>query len=106
MSETAAHFDRLLGLLELESQAEARQIVERIRRLPAAEAQTRGYCLVDLVARDATPGLGGRLLLKLARRDAQPLPWTRLGLGLEFEQAEQAIEVRRRVAHGRRDRRR
>ena len=81
MSDTSAHFDRLLGLLELESQAEARQIVERIRRLPAAEAQTRGYCLVDLVARDATPGLGGRLLLKLARRDAQPLPWTRLGAG-------------------------
>ena len=39
MSDTSAHFDRLLGLLELESQAEARQIVERIRRLPAAEAE-------------------------------------------------------------------
>ena len=65
MRDPSAHFDRLLGLLELESEAEARQIVERIRRLPAAEAQTRGYCLVDLVARDAVPGLGGRLLMKL-----------------------------------------
>jgi superfamily I DNA and/or RNA helicase len=81
MRDPSAHFDRLLGLLELESEAEARQIVERIRRLPAAEAQTRGYCLVDLVARDAVPGLGGRLLMKLGRRDAQPLPWTRLSSG-------------------------
>ena len=81
MSDATAHFDRLLALLELESQAEARQIVERIRRLPAAEAQTRGYCLVDLVARDAVPGLGGRLLMKLGRRDAQALPWTRLSSG-------------------------
>ena len=42
------HFDRLMALLELESQAEARQIVERVQRLPAGEAEASGLCLVGV----------------------------------------------------------
>jgi superfamily I DNA and/or RNA helicase len=76
------HFGRLMTLLELESQAEARQIVERVQRLPAAEAEASGLCLVDLVVQDAHPGLGGRFLLTLTKRNrTQPLPWTRLQSG-------------------------
>src|SRR5258707_15558925 len=54
------HFQRLARLLELESKAEAEQILDQIRRLPAAEAERSGKCLIDLVARDEYGGLGGR----------------------------------------------
>jgi superfamily I DNA and/or RNA helicase len=74
------HFARLADLLELESQAEARQVVERVQRLPPAEAEASGLALVDLVALDGEPGLGGRFLLTLGKR-GQRLPWTRLQSG-------------------------
>jgi superfamily I DNA and/or RNA helicase len=76
------HFARLADLLELESEAEARQLVERVRRLPPAEAEATGHCLADLAVRDSYAGLGGRLILCLGKRDRQArLPWTRLGAG-------------------------
>jgi superfamily I DNA and/or RNA helicase len=74
------HFSRLADLLELESQAEARQIVERVARLPPAQAEATGHSLIDLVVRDGYAGLGGRFLLTLSRRSGD-LPWTRLGTG-------------------------
>jgi superfamily I DNA and/or RNA helicase len=79
---TEAQFDRLAHLLELESQAEARIVVERVQRLPPAEAEATGHALVDLVSRDSYAGLGGRCLLTLTKRNPeQRLPWTRLGAG-------------------------
>ncbi|HTU23227.1 MAG TPA: DNA-binding protein, partial [Gemmataceae bacterium] len=76
------HFQRLAELLELESEAEARQILERVRRLRPGEAEQSGNCLLDLVSRDEYAGLGGRVLLTLGKRDPnQPLPWTRLQAG-------------------------
>jgi superfamily I DNA and/or RNA helicase len=76
------HFQRLAELLELESQAEARQILERIRRLSPGDAEQSGDCLVDLVVRDEYAGLGGRTLLTLGKRNPnEPLPWTRLQAG-------------------------
>src|SRR5262245_244041 len=77
----AEHFGRLAGLLELESEAEARQVAERVRRLPPAEAEATGHSLVDLVVRDGHAGLGGRFLLALGKRSGAALPWTRLGAG-------------------------
>jgi superfamily I DNA and/or RNA helicase len=74
------HFARLADLLELESQAEARQIVERVARLPPVQAEATGHCLVDLLVRDGYAGLGGRFVLTLGRRSGE-LPWTRLGTG-------------------------
>jgi superfamily I DNA and/or RNA helicase len=75
-------FDRLTDLLELESQAEDRQVVERVQRLPPAEAEATGHSLVDLVPRDSYAGLGGRCLLALGKRNPeQRLPWSRLGAG-------------------------
>src|SRR5262249_23025918 len=66
----------------LESEAEARQVAERVRRLPPSEAEATGLSLVDLVVRDSHAGLGGRLILSLGKRDVQArLPWTRLGAG-------------------------
>ena len=76
------HFRRLSELLELEAQAEARQVLERTRRLTGEEAERSGECLVDLVVRDEYAGLGGRFILTLGKRGlARPLPWTRLGVG-------------------------
>src|SRR3954471_17795432 len=43
------HFTRLADLLELESQAEARQVLERVQRLPAEQAERSGLCLTGLV---------------------------------------------------------
>jgi len=75
------HFRRLTALLELESEAQARQTLERVRRLSAAEAERGGDCLLDLVVRDEAAGLGGRFVLTLAKRGGARLPWTRLQPG-------------------------
>ncbi len=66
------HFRRLAALLEMESEAEARQTLERVRRLSAAEAERGGDCLLDLVVRDEIAGLGGRFVVDAgqARRGA------------------------------------
>src|SRR5438132_1627550 len=37
------HFGRLTDLLELESQAEARQVIEQVQRRPTAEAEASGH---------------------------------------------------------------
>lgn len=79
---TREHFSLLASLLELESEAEAQQVVERVRRLPPDEAEASGHSLVDLVVRDSYAGLGGRLLVTFSKRDAQAkLPWSRLSAG-------------------------
>src|SRR5207253_2055871 len=76
------HFQRLARLLELESQAEARQTSEKARQLSPAEAERAGDCLTDLVIADETSGLGGRCILTLAKRNRSlALPWTRLQPG-------------------------
>ena len=75
------HFQRLLRLLELEGQAEARQAAEQARRLSPADAERSGNSLIDLVISDEDTGLGGRFLVQLVKRHRGPLPWTRLGVG-------------------------
>ncbi len=75
------HFRRLARLLELESEAEARQIAERRRRLAGDEAERSGLTLLDLEILDEDAGLGGRRLLQLARRTRTPLPWSRFEVG-------------------------
>jgi ATP-dependent RNA/DNA helicase IGHMBP2 len=76
------HFTRLTALLEIESDAEAHQIAERVQSLPPDQAEADGRALVGLVYRDGHPGLGGRYLLSLGKRNpAQELPWTRLESG-------------------------
>src|ERR1019366_7862836 len=74
-------FERMAALLQMESQAQAWQTLERVRRLTAVEAERGGDCLLGLVARDESAGLGGRFVLTLAKRGGAPLPWTRLQPG-------------------------
>jgi hypothetical protein len=76
------HFLRLGRLLELESQAEARQLLEAAQRKGPGDAEGSGLSLTDLVVRDEYAGLGGRFILTLSKRDrSRPLPWTRLQAG-------------------------
>jgi superfamily I DNA and/or RNA helicase len=74
------HFTRLAELLELESKAEALQVLERVRRLSPQEAEKSGNALTDLVIQEGCAGLGGRFILTLTKR-GRPLPWTRIGVG-------------------------
>jgi superfamily I DNA and/or RNA helicase len=76
-----SHFQRLTRLLEIESQAAARQMLERARKLSADKAEQTGNCLLDLVIMDQDAGLGGRIVVELRKRKRTPLPWTRLGIG-------------------------
>ncbi len=75
------HFTRLADLLELESKAEALQVLERLRQLSPQEAEKSGECLTDLVIQEGYGGLGGRFILTLTKRGGRPLPWTRIGVG-------------------------
>ena len=61
------HFQRLSRLLELESQAEARQLLEAVQRLAPGDAEAGGLSLTDLVVRDEYAGLGGRFILTLSK---------------------------------------
>ncbi|HEY2839180.1 MAG TPA: AAA domain-containing protein [Pirellulales bacterium] len=76
-----AHLPRLIRLIEIERQAEAERAVERARRLSPGDAERAGHSLVDLVIVDEEAGLGGRYLVRLAKRSRRPLPWTRLSVG-------------------------
>src|ERR1700686_1658312 len=81
MTSQNDHFQRLTALLRLESEAEARQTLERVRQLSAAEAERGGDCLLDMMVRDETAGLGGRVVVTLGKRSGAGLPWTRLQVG-------------------------
>jgi ATP-dependent RNA/DNA helicase IGHMBP2 len=82
LSSPEDHFVRLARLLELESRAEAKQALERSRRLSPAEAEATGNSLVDLVIADESSGLGGRILLRFVKRQqGLRLPWHRLSVG-------------------------
>lgn len=74
---TEDHFQRLLRLLELESEEEAR----RAAKEAADGIEVNGNTLSGLIVKDETAGLGGRAVLTLGKKGEQNLPWTRLGVG-------------------------
>ena len=49
MTAAADHFDRLADLLELESQAEARRLLEQTHRRSPEEAEAVGHCVAALL---------------------------------------------------------
>ena len=75
------HFERLAALLDLENRAESRRSLQRSRRLKPAEAEKSGTSLIDLTVIDQDAGLGGRYLVRFAKRSRGELPWTRLDVG-------------------------
>ncbi len=75
------HFRHLARLLRLESEEEARQLLERSRRRASTEAP-KGDCLTDLVIVEESSGLGGRCILTLTMRNrSQQLPFNRFEPG-------------------------
>ena len=76
------HFQRLLRLLDLEAEAEKQSVLDDLQRLLPASQESAGTSLINLVIRDESAGLGGRILLTLGKRNQTlMLPWTRLGPG-------------------------
>jgi len=90
-----AHFPRLAELLNLESQAEARRIVEDAAS--STGAGRSGSTLTGLVVVEESSGLGGRFLLTLAKRNRSvPLPFNRLEPGAPvLLSAENAVPTNR-----------
>jgi ATP-dependent RNA/DNA helicase IGHMBP2 len=81
-SSNADHFQHLLRLLELESEAEKQAALRDAQLRSPAEAEAAGHSLIHLVIREEGAGLGGRILLTLEKRNQNlALPWTRLGVG-------------------------
>ncbi|MCH8149787.1 MAG: AAA family ATPase, partial [Planctomycetes bacterium] len=71
-----------MNWLTMESEAEAKQIDERRRRGTKGDAEKSGETLLDLVITHREPGLGGRTLLTLVKRNRTlGLPWNRLRVG-------------------------
>jgi len=76
------HFQRLARWLAMESQAETARVAERRKQAAAGAAEQSGETLLDLVIVDSEPGLGGRIHLKLVKRNRQVvMPWNRLRVG-------------------------
>ena len=76
------HFRRLAVWLDLESEAEADRLAERRRSGTSPDVEKSGETLLDLVITHHEPGLGGRILLTLVKRNRTlSLPWNRLRVG-------------------------
>lgn len=86
------HFDQLLRLMEIEAEAEAQAAAAAMQKMAAGEAERAGNTLIDLEVRDEQAGLGGRIVVTLAKRSKSPLPWTRLGVGSPVVLTEQDIK--------------
>ncbi|MCA9093264.1 MAG: AAA family ATPase [Planctomycetaceae bacterium] len=78
----ADHFQRLLRSLDLEAEAEMREMVRQMRTGGGTAAERSGQSLVGLAIRDETGGFGGRVVVTLGKRDRRlQLPWSRLNQG-------------------------
>jgi ATP-dependent RNA/DNA helicase IGHMBP2 len=86
------HFQRLIRLLELETEAEKQEALRDMQRRSPAAAVTSGSTLIHLVIRDEDAGLGGRILLTFgSRNQTLDLPWTRLGTGTPVILSEEGL---------------
>ena len=80
--ETDRHFIQMMEWLAQESRAEAEAVAARRKRRSPREAEKSGETLIDLAIADSRPGLGGRHLITLVKRNRDlPMPWHRLRVG-------------------------
>lgn len=75
-------FQKLARLLEMEAEAEVERMMENIQSLAPADAERSGEAIINLVIDEQQPGLGGRLILSLRKRNSElDLPWTKHRIG-------------------------
>ncbi len=99
-NQISDHFQRLARLLALESRAQYEASAAEKQRRSAEELEDAGIALLDLVITDERSGLGGRIILELARSRRGPLPYSRLDTGTPVlfssgEKTERAVVVRK-----------
>lgn len=70
---TAPRYDTLLALLDAERAEERARLDDLLRTLAPEERAARGITLLDLACVDERYGVGGRILLELARDDRAEL---------------------------------
>ena len=79
---TESHFVQMVQWLAMESKAEVEQMAERRKRMRLKDPERGGETIVDLSIADHRAGLGGRTLVKFAKRKpSQPMPWHKLRVG-------------------------
>ena len=94
MTSASSHFQQLTRLLELEAEAEKQEALRDMQRRSPAAAEAAGGTLTNLVIREEDSGMGGRILLTLAKRNQTiTLPWTRLGPGSPVILSEEGIHA-------------
>ena len=86
------HFQRLLRCLDLEAEAEARELARQARSGTGDVVERGGRSLVGLAIRGEESGFGGRAVLTLGKRDRRlELPWTRLNSGTPIVLSEEQV---------------
>ncbi len=82
MEEPKQHFETLERWIELEAKAETERLAERRKGARGSRAEQSGEALLDLAIEEHRPGLGGRFLVNLVKRNRTlSLPWNRLRVG-------------------------
>jgi ATP-dependent RNA/DNA helicase IGHMBP2 len=77
-----SYFSNLEALLVLEAEAEKEAALREAQRFSSSQSESSGYVLHSLVIREEDAGLGGKVLLTLAKKNQTlKLPWTRLSSG-------------------------
>ncbi|WP_225414494.1 AAA domain-containing protein [Stigmatella hybrida] len=74
MSRDVSFFDQLGRLLSLEREAERARSAALSERLTLSERAEQGLSVLDLESIEEEVGLGGRILITLARADRAPFP--------------------------------
>lgn len=75
------HFQKLQKLLQLEAEEERQETESRLTKLTGEAAERTGQTLVHLVIQDEAELLAGRVLIRLAKKHEQRLPWNSFSVG-------------------------
>ena len=76
------HIEQLLEWIDMESDAQARQLDERRRQSGSGAAEKTGDTLLDMAVADSRPGLAGATIVTFVKRNRERgLPVNRFRVG-------------------------